>query len=175
MVLNLDGVWPLRAESIHVRDRRSGRARRIGSGRAGGGKMSSEPRAGHWLLWAAAVSAMVLLACVLFWFDPSDHSFYPTCLLYRTTGLLCPGCGALRALHQLLRGHIAAALHFNALLVLAVPVVGAVAAASAFKRLMGQPVGPALPPKWLWLFAAIALGFGIWRNLPGSPFAMLPR
>jgi hypothetical protein len=137
--------------------------------------MIKRPRAGHWFPWAAAVGAMTLLASVLFWFDPSDHSFYPTCLLYRTTGLLCPGCGALRAMHQLLHGRIAAALHFNALLVLALPVAVSWAAVYAFRRFKGDPVGPGLPAKWLWLFAAIALGFGIWRNLPGSPFAMLPR
>src|SRR2546421_11472933 len=51
-------------------------------------------------------------AAVLFWFEPTQHAFYPICAFHRTTGLLCPGCGSLRALHQLLHGQVAAAFHF---------------------------------------------------------------
>ena len=134
--------------------------------------MINEPKSGNWVRWAAAVGGMSLLLAVLFCFDPSNHSFYPTCLLYRTTGLLCPGCGSLRAMHQLLHGQVRAAFQFNALLVLALPVCGWLAAAYAYRRLRHYPVGPALPVRWLWVFAAIVLAFAIWRNLPGSPFAM---
>src|SRR5258708_976408 len=62
-------------------------------------------------------------AAVLFLFNPSEWGFYPFCFFYRTTGLLCPGCGSLRAMHQLLHGHFVAALHFNALFVLSLPLL----------------------------------------------------
>ena len=65
----------------------------------------------------ATMSLVALAAGVLFCFDPNRYPFYPLCFFHRATGLLCPGCGSLRALHQLLHGNLATAFHFNALLV----------------------------------------------------------
>jgi hypothetical protein len=65
----------------------------------------------------------VLAGVVLFCFDPSRSAFYPVCLFHKTTGLLCPGCGSLRALHELLHGHLATAWRFNPLLVGSLPVL----------------------------------------------------
>ena len=50
--------------------------------------------------------ALLGLAAVLFFFNPAQSGFYPFCVFHRTTGLLCPGCGSLRALHQLLHQRI---------------------------------------------------------------------
>ncbi|MCX6913024.1 MAG: DUF2752 domain-containing protein, partial [Verrucomicrobia bacterium] len=58
---------------------------------------------------------------VLFCFDPRQYHFYPICFFHKATGLLCPGCGALRATHQLLHGHLAAAFRFNPMLVASLP------------------------------------------------------
>src|SRR6266550_1487519 len=80
------------------------------------------PRTGHWLILPYAV--LVACVAVLYFFNPAEHGFYPSCLFYKTTGLLCPGCGTLRAVHQLLHGHIAAAFRLNALFVLSIPVLG---------------------------------------------------
>lgn len=63
------------------------------------------------------IALAAFAAAVLFLFDPGHWAFYPGCVFYRTTGLLCPGCGSLRACHQLLHGHFAAALHCNPLLI----------------------------------------------------------
>ena len=64
---------------------------------------------------ALIVSALVAGAAglVLFCFDPRQYHFYPVCFFHQTTGLLCPGCGALRAGHQLLHGHLVSALCEN--------------------------------------------------------------
>ncbi len=56
-------------------------------------------------------------ALVLFCFDPARCAVYPVCTFHQLTGLDCPGCGSLRAMHQLLHGHFLSALHFNALAV----------------------------------------------------------
>jgi hypothetical protein len=62
------------------------------------------------------------VACiVLFYFDPRQYHFYPVCFFHQTTGLLCPGCGTLRGLHQLLHGHLAAAFRFNPMLIVSLP------------------------------------------------------
>ena len=73
---------------------------------------------------AFATAAGLSAAAVLFLCDPAHCSFYPVCPFHRLTGLDCPGCGATRALHQLLRGHLREALVLNPLVVAALPVVG---------------------------------------------------
>jgi hypothetical protein len=129
----------------------------------------------RWLLLGGAGSGLVALVLVLFWFDPSRYGFYPTCLFHQTTGLLCPACGSLRAIHQLLNGHLDAAFHFNPVLVLSLPLCACFMGFYALRRFRHQPVNLALSAKWIWLLAAVVLAFSIWRNLPGSPFAMSGR
>ena len=73
--------------------------------------------------WFALLLPLAAALPVLFLFNPSKYSFYPRCMLYVTTGIYCPGCGALRATHQLVHGHILAAMRCNLMLVLAVPFV----------------------------------------------------
>lgn len=80
------------------------------------------------------------------------------------TGLLCPGCGTLRAWHQLLHGHLFAAMHLNILAVLSLPVAGWL-----LKRYLAhdRPVLPIqIQPAWLWTGAGLLILFGILRNLP---------
>src|SRR5437764_832981 len=54
---------------------------------------------------------------------PHGQPFYPACPLHRFTGLWCPLCGSTRAVHAMLTGDVRAALHDNALLFLAAPVL----------------------------------------------------
>ena len=61
------------------------------------------------------------------------------------TGLLCPGCGTLRGLHQLLHGHLAAAFRLNPVMVLSLPLLGYVALASVWRRWHGLSRRPARP------------------------------
>src|SRR5207302_5482362 len=74
-----------------------------------------QPRLGLWFWLLAGFG--VVGGVILYVFDPVRFGFYPACTLYRTTGLFCPGCGSLRAMHQLLHGHLIEALRFNALCV----------------------------------------------------------
>ena len=55
-------------------------------------------------------------------FDPQGQFFYPRCWLHQSTGLLCPGCGATRALHALLHGDLRTAWTLNPLAVALLPV-----------------------------------------------------
>jgi hypothetical protein len=131
----------------------------------------------RWMLSAAVLAGLALVATVLFLFDPSTHAFYPGCLFYKLTGLLCPGCGSLRALHQLLHGHFSAAFRFNPLLMLCLPVGLWLAGVHCYRAFQNQPartIQAFSSAKWIWLFVGITLAFTIWRNLPGSALAMLP-
>ncbi|MGH8970052.1 MAG: DUF2752 domain-containing protein [Actinomycetes bacterium] len=99
--------------------------------------------------------------------DPHQAGRYPVCPFHALTGLWCPGCGGLRATHDLLHGDIAAAVGQNALLVLGVPVLALLwwwrwrpaAGRSAADR---QP--QAVPATLV--LAVIALSFAVVRNLP---------
>jgi hypothetical protein len=99
----------------------------------------------------------------------------PGCLLHRTTGLHCPGCGGTRAFYALLRGDWAAAVRWNFLAPL---LVLAAAGWGLWWCLSGVPrLAPWLArrtfPAWLaWALGAAALLFALLRNLPWWPFCV---
>ncbi len=74
--------------------------------------------------------------------DPSS-THVPLCPLHALTGLWCPLCGGLRAVHALSRGHIREALHDNAMLVLALPIIVALWVRWAARARTGRP-----PRRW---------------------------
>jgi len=118
------------------------------------------------LLWLAAVLATAAGLAVLFFFDPARWGFYPPCTFHRLTGLNCPGCGGLRALHQLVHGHFATAVHFNVLAVLSVPVLLGISVCALRRRKNGAGKPQAfVPPVSIWLFLGVMVAFGILRNL----------
>jgi len=125
--------------------------------------------------WALPIIGLIGIGLILFLFDPARHDFYPVCLFYKTTGLLCPGCGSLRALHQLLHGHLETALRFNALLVLSLPV----AAWQLAKLALGKPnvitAEISIRPAWLWLGFGVVLAFGLLRTLPFAHLTLLAQ
>lgn len=116
-----------------------------------------------WWLTLAVCAAGVL---VLYLFAPEKNAFYPQCFFRQATGWDCPGCGGLRAAHQLLHGNFSAAWHLNPLAVLLVPLL----TYETVIRLPQQRTWPSVLSK---PFASITiallfLAFGIWRNLPAG-------
>jgi hypothetical protein len=67
-----------------------------------------------------------LAAAVLFLFDPATTGFYPPCLFRTFLGAQCPGCGSLRAAHQLLHGNLHEAWVLNKPLLIALPLAAAI-------------------------------------------------
>jgi hypothetical protein len=120
-----------------------------------------------------AVLAILGSAAILFLFNPTESGFYPVCLFHQSTGLLCPGCGSLRALHQLLHGNVIAALHFNALLVLSLPLAAWFCCRSIIANLKQRPAAICIRPAWLWSGLVVSVVFGILRNLPFAQSAWL--
>src|ERR1700757_2047224 len=108
-------------------------------------------RVGWWLTCGLSLAAA---AAVLFLFNPSEHAFYPRCMLYATTGIYCPGCGSLRALHNLSHGHLLTALHYNPLLVLALPFAVFAGGRMLLREAAGKPA-PSIQIRagWIWLIA----------------------
>lgn len=73
---------------------------------------------GWWALGAPAlVGGVAVAAAVLVHFhDPHVQGSYGVCPFYALTGWWCPGCGGLRAMHNLTEGRILDAVHSNAFL-----------------------------------------------------------
>jgi hypothetical protein len=134
--------------------------------------MTAQPDIGRRIRWGGVVLTSIALlgsASILFVFDPAAHGFYPFCVFYRTTGLLCPGCGSLRAFHHLLHGEWVEAVRYNPLLVALTPLLAWLGLRLA-RTALGKDVEPmAIKPKWMWVGLAVLAGFGILRNLPLAP------
>jgi len=116
---------------------------------------------------------MAAAGAALFLFNPAQHGFYPFCLFYRSTGLLCPGCGGLRAIHQLLHGHLSAAFRFNALFVCSLPFFAWFGARHLLAKIRGDARPVLVRPLRLWLGFVVLVVFGILRNLPFAHAAWL--
>jgi hypothetical protein len=104
--------------------------------------------------------------------DPNRPGHYPTCPILALTGLWCPGCGGLRAVHDLAHGQLAAAVSANLVVVLLVPVVVTLWARWVFTRLAPSRAGTRSQsgvPGWFgWsLFVVLLLFWGL-RNLPAT-------
>jgi hypothetical protein len=124
---------------------------------------------GSGLLLFVALAAAV----VLYHFDPAQNGFYPRCQFYSLTGLQCPGCGGLRAVHALLHGQVAEAWRLNALLVAGLPAALTFAGWHWFERRHGPGTFRKLSLAWVWVFVAMVIVFGIVRNLPATAFSWM--
>ncbi len=61
-----------------------------------------------------ASAGAIVFACLLC-FSPPSHPLFQVCGFHWLTGRPCPLCGLTRALFALAKGHVAEAIHFNAL------------------------------------------------------------
>jgi hypothetical protein len=100
--------------------------------------------------------------------------FLPLCPLKALFGIDCPGCGGLRMMYSLLRGDVGAALHFNALGLVAVLLLAWSFAAWTYGRVADRRVRSW--QHWRWAapvtLALVAIWFVV-RNLGFAPFAGL--
>ena len=111
---------------------------------------------------AAATGVLVLLARV----DPSRPGHYPTCPFLFLTGMYCPGCGSLRALHDLTQLDVAGAWGMNPLLVLTLPVVVAAWIGWTVRTARGRPRSLVVPARAINGFLVLVLVFWVARNIP---------
>ena len=114
--------------------------------------------------------AVVGLGAVLFWFNPAEHGFYPQCFFHHVTSLQCPGCGGLRAIHQLLHGHLLAALHLNSAAVLSLPLFAGLLWREIAGRRKGLRGRHFVSGRWVGGLVGMLLVFTLLRNLPAFAF-----
>ena len=127
-----------------------------------------------WRPFALLIGMALAAGCaLLYFFNPAEHMFFPVCMFHRVTGWNCPGCGGLRATHQLLHGHLAAAFQLNPLFVVAIPAGIIFLLWSILKKSSGEKCS--FRPAWLWVALVVVVAFGIARNLPFAPFAWMTQ
>jgi hypothetical protein len=115
------------------------------------------------LIMALAGGVLAAALVLLYTCNPETAKIYPPCLLHALTGLYCPGCGALRAMHHLLHGDIVGALRKNPLLVLSIPAIAFLLLRPSWQYKVWVP----------WLVLGIFLTYGVLRNIPVWPLALL--
>jgi hypothetical protein len=121
-----------------------------------------------WFLPAGVVLGLLGLS-VLFQFDPSQSAFFPQCPFHYFTGLDCPGCGALRASHSLLHGHVLAAFCLNPLFCALLPLGAWFGLGGLIRRLgVGSLPNPFRHPLWTWMLLWVIVAFWVGRNIVGS-------
>jgi Protein of unknown function (DUF2752) len=130
-------------------------------------------RANRILFWCGAALALAGLF-VLRVFTPGASNIFPPCPLHTLTGWYCPGCGSLRALHQLLHGNLGAAFAFNPFAVLSLPFLSYGLASYASLQIRGRALPRwFIPAPWIWALGCAIVFFGIARNIPAYPFNLL--
>lgn len=117
------------------------------------------------MLCAAALLGLVFL----FFVNPAAAGWMPPCPFHALTGLACPGCGSLRAIHSLLHLNGMQALAYNPLTCLCLPFLGVWWLWHARRAATGRtPEVPFIRPALLWIMAATLVLFALSRNIQDS-------
>jgi hypothetical protein len=111
---------------------------------------------------AAAAAGLATLALV----DPNRPGHYPTCPFFWLTGLYCPGCGSLRALHDLAVLDVAGAWGMNPLLMLVLPFLVGSWIAWTRRSVTGGHRRNLAHPGWIWALFGLVMAFWVARNIP---------
>lgn len=126
----------------------------------------------RWALPGATTAALAAVTAYTYVRDPHQPGMFPSCIFYAGSGYHCPGCGGLRAAHDLMHGDLAGALQMNVVVVLG--IIPAIAggmlwwlAATASSQVRRPTI-----PTWLAIAVpAFLMVFWVVRNLPAlSPY-----
>ena len=128
------------------------------------------PRVGYIALIALGIAGVA----VLYTFNPRNPGTYPICPFLGLTGYHCPGCGTLRAMHQLLYGNVIAALGYNPLTVLSLPFIAYSFADGAIRVFrIATPPRIFIPHQNIWALFVAIVAFWLLRNVPIEPLTVL--
>ena len=129
------------------------------------GEQSSLPR--RLALPAVVGAATLALTGYVAAVDPNQPGHYPLCPTYGLLGIYCPGCGMLRATHDLAHGDLAGALQRNPIAPLVLAGLVALFLLWVVSRWTGRPLRWT-PGRWTpWLVAGGFVLFMAARNVPG--------
>lgn len=134
------------------------------------GDTPSGSRRGRWRAMALPVTAGcvgIAAVALLHVRDPHIEGSYGVCPSYALLGVYCPGCGGMRAVHNLTDGRILDSLHSN---LIALPLLIAFAlwvVDWAVRSWRGQPMRQ-LSISWftMWTLLVALAGYTVLRNTP---------
>ena len=137
-----------------------------------------QPIRGYGLPARAVYAIAILLAlgatAMLYVLDPREPGNYPVCPFLGLTGYHCPGCGSLRAMHQLLHGSPLNALGYNPLTILSLPFLAYAFVAGGLRALRAPAPAPLfIHPRLIWAMLFGIAAFWVLRNIPIQPLSIL--
>lgn len=126
------------------------------------------------MVHAALAGFGVVGLVAVYAFDPAKPGVYPVCPFFGLTGCHCPGCGTLRALHQLLHGDLISAAKYNLFVVLALPFIAYSFISGTLRAFqLPAPTPIYVPHQVIWALLMAILTFWVLRNVPVGPFTVL--
>lgn len=123
---------------------------------------------------AGGIVLVILAVAVLIW--ALDIRRPLPCILYITTGLYCPTCGATRAIIHLMHGNISDALRCNMFVTIIALPTAIFYVRFVIGLILDKPRLYNLSTKGIYIIVIIAatmLMFGILRNIPTTPFVWM--
>lgn len=135
----------------------------------------------HSSRWRAMASPAAVAAAagagfaVVAWANPTEPGNpLPVCPLKYALGINCPGCGSLRMMYSLMHGDLPAAVHYNAVALVVLPLLLLALATWTLGRWRGEPVRSWLHWRWTPTVALVVFfGWFLARNIPIEPFRSL--
>jgi hypothetical protein len=113
--------------------------------------------------------AVLLATAALHLRDPHVAGSWGICPTALVTGMDCPGCGGLRAVHELTDLDLVGAVSSNALFVLSIPLLVGLWWGWTRRAWQGERWQPGRRAgAWLALGLVVTVAFTVLRNLPGS-------
>lgn len=124
------------------------------------------------ILITLAAAFFAAAALIYLYFTGEGEGAGIPCVFYQATGLYCSGCGASRALRSILHLDFYQALRYNAIFTFALPLIAAYFGAFflSYIRFGKDKISEKIPMKIIWIFIAVALIYGILRNIPAFSF-----
>jgi uncharacterized protein DUF2752 len=118
--------------------------------------------------------AVVALAMLYFFVNPSELNILPKCPLYITTGIYCPGCGSQRATHHFLHFNFKGVLQQNVLYFIGLLFIGYHLIITSLNLFLKKKIYNYVNhPKTPLIIIIVIILFWIARNLPFYPFNWL--
>ena len=105
-------------------------------------------------------------------FNPSETEIFPPCPFFWMTGLYCPGCGSLRAVHELFHGNFISALSLNPLLIISLPLIAVYTCLKTYHKKIKFNAFT-LNLQFYYVIILIILLYWLLRNIPSYPFIFL--
>jgi hypothetical protein len=127
----------------------------------------------HICLTAIFLLMGIILCLCLFFGHPADYAWLPSCPFHVWTGLLCPGCGTLRATHYFLNGHFDIAFRYQPLLMLLLPILAWFIGKMCHENFRNTSISLPLGLQFYWLILIVVCLFFVLRNVPLDCFECL--